>query len=229
VILAAPLQQCQISFLQQGHLDDASLLPLTFNGLLKGEESHQPPRLPSSATRRYRQTVTTVISNASLQEDNFNSTFRFPPKSVYMTEEGERKEKISSITQLTDDGLYKLFSSEVLSDETLQRAFGQDYKLVAVKVWGGPHGGAYPSFEGGGEASVSPPFLLYDGGKGSMGSALFYINGIEAAVASIEISAIGAKSVAKLVSKRLGLTPKKQVDIELEFDAEPEVEVEQEL
>ena len=41
--------------------------------------------------------------------------------------------------------------------------------------------------------------------KGTTQSALYYINGMEAAVASIEVSAIGAKSVAKLVSKRLGL------------------------
>jgi Prenylcysteine lyase len=34
---------------------------------------------------------------------------------------------------------------------------------------------------------------------------LYYVNAIEGAMACMELSAIGAKSVAKLVAKRLGL------------------------
>jgi hypothetical protein len=174
------------------------LRPVQFNGFPKGANDEY--LLPFSATRKYTQTVTTIIANAELQESRFNSTFRWPPKTVYFTEEGSEKEMMTTISHIKN-GVYKLFSPEVLSNEILQRAFGSHVQVIETKVWGGPNGGAYPSFEGGGEASVAPPFVLHDKDQ----SALYYINGMEAAVASIEVSAIGAKSVAKLVSKRLGL------------------------
>jgi len=199
VILAAPLQQCQITFEEQLKTDDELVLhPLQFNGFLKGVNDEAIA--PSSVKRKYKQTVTTVIANAELQESRFNSTFRWPPNTVYFTEGGAEKEMMTTIRHIKD-GIYKLFSPDVLPMETLQRAFGSDVQVIETKVWGGPNGGAYPSFGGGGEACVAPPFLIHRSDQ----SALYYINGIEAAVASVEISAIGAMTVAKLVSKRLGL------------------------
>mmetsp|Transcript_4175 Transcript_4175/g.6181 ORF Transcript_4175/g.6181 Transcript_4175/m.6181 type:complete len:565 (-) Transcript_4175:1695-3389(-) len=205
VILAAPLQQCQISFSEKvDEADDQAVKPMKFYGLSKVSDDEL--LLPSSAKRRYTQTVTTIIANATLQESHFNSTFKYPPKTVYFTEEGSEKEKMTTIRHMKDD-IYKIFSPDILSEDILKSAFGPDALVVETKVWGGKNGGAYPNFNGGGEASEAPPFLLHD----RHGSALYYINGIEAAVSSIEISAIGAKSVAKLVSKRLGF-----------FEMEPE-------
>ncbi len=79
--------------------------------------------------------------------------------------------------------------------------------LDHVQIWGGTHGGATPSFDGGRD-SYPLPFLLYDSARHwgkSVGPALYYVNAIESALSAIEISAIGAESTAKLVARRLGL------------------------
>ena len=74
------------------------------------------------------------------------------------------------------------------------------------KVWGGPYGGATPDYQGRGN---SVGYLLYDGATGLGGhtnsGALFYANAIESSLACMEASAIGAKSVAKLVARRLDI------------------------
>lgn len=69
----------------------------------------------------------------------------------------------------------------------------------------GPYGGATPDYQGKGKTSK---YLLYDssaGVDGYIGGALYYPNAIEALFACMELNAIGAKSVATLVAKRLGL------------------------
>jgi hypothetical protein len=94
-----------------------------------------------------------------------------------------------------------------LDDDKRNTMFGPDHVLEYVQVWGGAHGGATPNFDGG-RNSESLPFLLYDGARHwgkSDGPALYYVNAIESALSAIEISAIGAKSTAKLVARRLGL------------------------
>ena len=75
VILAAPLQHCNIDFLITSHLDGAVLQPMHL-GAIKEEEGegeedknmreHISSVLPSSAERSYMQVVTTVLSNATL-------------------------------------------------------------------------------------------------------------------------------------------------------------------
>jgi hypothetical protein len=96
-----------------------------------------------------------------------------------------------------------------LSRDKITSLFGENAIVEEEKVWGGQHGGATPDFNGGGESSQGTNFLLYDGSHGVGGeadsSALYYTNTMESAVAAIEISAIGAKAVAKLVALRLGL------------------------
>ena len=102
----------------------------------------------------------------------------------------------------------------------LQSWFGPHVKLEYSKSWGGPNGGATPSFGGGSDPSVTLDFLLYAGEETSNNSAnpaIFYTNGMESAVAAIEISAIGAKAVAKLVSNRLGLVSKPHESFEQEL------------
>ena len=73
-------------------------------------------------------------------------------------------------------------------------------------VWGGPYGGATPDYQGQGE---STNFLLYDGAEGLQGhttsGALYYPVAFElSTLACMEISATGAKAVAKLMAKRFG-------------------------
>jgi hypothetical protein len=97
-----------------------------------------------------------------------------------------------------------------------KKIFGALVQVEHVQTWDGPYGGAYPIFDDGyHDASPSLPLLLYDGAEnlkgrnvGTLtlpdGPELYYVNGMEAAVAAIEISAIGAKAVTKLVSQRLG-------------------------
>ena len=65
--------------------------------------------------------------------------------------------------------------------------------------------GATPDYRGRGDAT---DFLLYDGATGfsghTDGAALYYPNAMELTFACIELSAMGAKAVAKLAAKRLG-------------------------
>ena len=118
-------------------------------------------------------------------------------------------ENVFTITHLTSDGVFKVFSQTELSDSDVIRMFGSGANVECVKVWGGRNGGATPDFDGGGDASAPAPFLLYDGGKltegHGFGPALYYANAMESAVAAVEISAIGAKAIAKLCAARLEL------------------------
>ena len=80
-----------------------------------------------------------------------------------------------------------------------------------------------------GTSSTSTQFLLYDGEHGLGGGegddrgndgdrdrgaapALYYVNAMEASVSAIEISAIGAKAVSKLVARRLGIITPEIID-----------------
>ena len=239
VILAAPLQQCRIQFLQSGLAMDASILHEMPLGDLKENLDSEDETddsdssatnehgehlfassLPSSATIPYTSVVTTLISNATLNATHFGlQDEKIWPRSILVSERGKALEGITTLTILSaEQGLIKTFSSEELTLEQRTTLFGTDHIVEYVQVWGGEdgYGGATPNF-GGGRHSKSLPFLLYDGakhwGKGNSGDgpALYYVNAIESSVAAIEISAIGSKSSAKLVARRLGLiTPKKK-------------------
>jgi len=187
--------------------------------------------LPPSATLPYTSVITTVVSNATLNASHFGlregDTL---PQSILVSERGKSFEGITTLTILSiEKGLMKTFSSKVLDVEKRNAIFGVHHVVEYVQVWGNgegenekSYGGATPSFEGGRHSKSSLPYLLYDGsehwGKGNNnpqsssfdnsnngGPALYYVNAIESAVAAIEISAIGAKSVSKLVARRLGL------------------------
>lgn len=77
-------------------------------------------------------------------------------------------------------------------------------RFFFYQVWGGKYGGATPDYQGRG---TSVNYLLFDGANGIKGhtnkGGMYYVNAIEGSLACIEASAIGAKSVAKLVAKRL--------------------------
>lgn len=232
VILAAPLQQSRIKFLVKspmglddavlhemplggvhGSLDESSSLDVTTNE--HGQHSFASS-LPPSATVSYTSVVTTVVSNATLNATHFGLRDDEPwPRSILVSERGKLQEGITTLTILSKEkGLMKTFSSETLDLEKRNNIFGLNHVVEYVQVWGGEengkYGGATPTFDGG-RNSESLPYLIYDGathwGKGNLGDgpALYYVNAIESAVAAIEISAIGAKSTAKLVARRLGL------------------------
>lgn len=217
VVLAAPLQQCRVQFLIPSHIDPAVLqaMPLA-DGMVNPDQTHDdheghnvlPKRLPDHAVRPYTQVVTTVVSGATLNHQHFGLEGQDKiPRAVCTTERGKAKENdITVISEISGDGVFKMFSSNKLDEETLRELFGADHKVEYVKVWGGPHGGATPDYQGGG-GTVG--YLLYDGATGLSGhttsGGLFYASAIESSLACMEASAIGAKSVAKLVARRLDI------------------------
>ena len=217
VVLAAPLQQSQINFLVESVKDASVLQEMPFRTIDVEDDhlQHTAPDgemplmahpLPSTATSPYTQVVTTLVGNAVLNTTFFQIDDNDLPRGIYTTEYGKGLVfNITAIAQITPNGVYKVFSSEVLQDSVLSMLFGAEYRIEFLKVWGGPHGGATPNYAGGGFDLVG--YLLYDGGVGvkghTEGAALYYPNTIEGSMACMELSAIGAKSVAKLVAKRL--------------------------
>lgn len=214
VILAAPIQQSRISFLIKSDKDDTVLhdMPLFGDSVSMEEKEVQdlqnlgPTELPDSVSRPYTQVVTTVVSNATLQGKHFLLDNDDLPRGIYMTERSRESESgITAISHITSDGVYKIFSSNKLEERTLSKLFGYGWKLEYVKVWGGKYGGATPDYRGQGK---TVKYTLYDSSAqvdGFVGSVLYYPNAIEASFACMELSAIGAKSVARLAAKRLGL------------------------
>ena len=212
VILAAPIHSCRINFLVKSQKDSSVLQPMPFRMVnvddhIVGELPPEPKPLPDFATRPYTQVITTVITNAQLDGAYFGMSNYGLPKGIYMTEHGKSREhNITAISQITPDGAYKIFSSEKLTGEVLSKLFGGSYTVAFEKTWGWPHGGATPDYRGDGQTI---DYLLFDSGLGikghSDGSALYYPNAIETSMACMELSAIGAKSVAKLVAERLKL------------------------
>ena len=160
--------------------------------------------------------VTTIVSNVTLNSSHFGLSDDQWPRSVLVSERGKSLEGLTTLTILSaEKRLIKTFSTVALDNSTLNMLFGPYHTVEYVQMWGGgkgeefsKYGGATPSFRGG-VNSEPLPYLLYDGamhyGKRTPGPALYYVNAIESAVAAIEISAIGAKSTAKLVARRLGL------------------------
>ena len=122
---------------------------------------------------------------------------------------------ITAITEITSSGVYKVFSDNRLDDSVLTELFGSQHEVEYVKVWGGPHGGATPDYQGQG---ASTNFLLYDGAAGLGGhtssGALYYTNTMEqSSLSCLELSAVGAKAVAKLVAQRVGLLSQKREEV----------------
>lgn len=229
VILAVPIQFSNISFFIQSHFDSAVIQPMPLGGLL---ESHDhsihydsgrdvlPTPLPSIARRPYKQVTTTIISHANLTFDN-NFLSSFPiiqssssstpilPKTILMTDNGKYTTyNITSISYI-QNGLYKIFSDQPLNETILSLLFGNkdQYRIEYVQVWGTEFGGATPDYQGQGQ---STNFLLYDGATGLEGhttsGAIYYPCSMEqSSLASMEIAAVGAKAVAKLIAKRFNI------------------------
>jgi hypothetical protein len=219
VVLAAPLQTTQIDFLIQSQNDPSVLQQMPLGGLIETEsdeidpdhEGHVlfPHDVPAVAKRPYTQVTTTIVSTATLQKERlYLHDLVVTPQSILFSESGKASlYNITAMTQITKSGVYKVFSDNPLTESAKIELFGPDHATEYVKIWGGPHGGATPDYQGGGQ---STSFLLYDGAHGLGGhttsGALYYPNAMEtSSLACMEICATGAKAVAKLIAQRLGL------------------------
>jgi hypothetical protein len=219
VILATPMSMSKINFLVQSHVDHSVLQPMPLGRLIEvnedssipdDHEGHSllPRSLPPSASRPYKQVVTTIVRNGTLQTGYFSIDEQPIPRGIYMTATGKASVyNVTAISQISaQKGLYKVFSSQSLPPEALVTLFGPDAHMEYEKVWGGQHGGATPDYSRGNGESTE--FLLFDGATGFHGhtksGALYYANALELSLACIETSAMGAKAVAKLVARRLG-------------------------
>jgi prenylcysteine oxidase/farnesylcysteine lyase len=219
VVLAAPIHSSKIEFLIQSQNDPSILQAMPFGGLIETESDDIPAdheghvlfthQLPASARRPYTQVTTTVLSNAALKNDAVLLPGEsFTPRSVLFSDAGKAAlNNITAITRISQSGVYKVFSNDPLSQDARTKLFGPDHVVEYEKVWGGPFGGATPDYRGGG---TSTDFLLYDGAHGLGGhttsGALYYANALElSSLACIEVSATGAKAVAKLIAQRLGM------------------------
>jgi Prenylcysteine lyase len=227
VIVAAPMQQAQIEFLIQSQMDKSVVQPMPLGGRIDAHNTKAPDyghillpeSIPDCAARPYKQVVTTVVRDAVVSSSVFPVGAKSKlPRSIIMTATGKAATyNITSITQISSTrGVYKMFSDNELSKETLKLLFGDSCVTEHVQVWGGPHGGATPDYRGKGGRTK---FLLYDGAIGFKGytssGALYYPVAMEqSSVASMEMAAVGARAVAKLVAERVGL---------LERRVEPEV------
>mmetsp|Transcript_6088 Transcript_6088/g.7873 ORF Transcript_6088/g.7873 Transcript_6088/m.7873 type:complete len:573 (+) Transcript_6088:112-1830(+) len=217
VVLAAPLHQARIDFKVKSQFDAAVLQSMPLGGLIDTEEptpeeheGHEtiPGYLPEAAQRPYTQVVTTVVSKGELQGEvlGLGSTEK-PPRSIFFSSAGKASlHNITAITRIHPSGIYKIFSNDALTEDVKKTLFGPAVFTEYIKSWGGPHGGATPAYQGKGE---STEFLLYDGALGLEGhttsGALYYPSAFElSSLACMEISAVGAKAVSKLIAKRFG-------------------------
>ena len=220
VVLAAPYHSARIDFMIQSQNDPSILQQMPLGGLIETEsdeidpdhEGHVlfPHELPASAKRPYTQVTTTILSNATLQ----NEAILLPPessapRSVLFSDSGKAAlYNITAITRISDNGgVYKIFSNDPLSRDILTTLFGPGHVVEYSKLWGGPYGGATPDYQGGG---TSTEFLLYDAAHGLGGhtnaGALYFPNAMElSSLACVEMCATGAKAVAKLIARRLGV------------------------
>lgn len=147
VILAAPLQMSRITFLQQSHVDELVVTPMPLAGMVRptstrvvkevNHEGHDvlPPDLPDFAKRPYTQVVTTVVSNGDLNTTYLQLPSGRQPRSIFVTEPGKAALfNITAISQITGDGVYKIFSNEKLPQEILFTLFGPNVNVEYVKV-----------------------------------------------------------------------------------------------
>jgi prenylcysteine oxidase / farnesylcysteine lyase len=214
VILAAPLNVLGIDFFVQSEKDESVLQPMPFDVIdmenhkpEDGERPMMPQSLPDFVSRPYTQVVTTLVSDALLNISHFN-IIKSIPCQILMTQRGKISEHgIVSISKISkENGVYQLLSNEELTMQQLRQIFGHKVIKQAEKVWGGKNSGISPDYQGYGWTTG---YLLYDAGLGikghTKGSALYYTNSIETSLSGMEMSAVSAKSVAKLVAKRLEL------------------------
>eukprot|EP00980_Cylindrotheca_fusiformis_P021364 scaffold8240_cov133-Cylindrotheca_fusiformis.AAC.9 len=217
MVLAAPLSMARVEFLVKSHVDESVLQPMPLGGLVENPDEgdipsdHEghiplPHHLSEAATRPYTQVVTTLVRHVELQLEHFAIDPEHVPRAVFTTKRGKAAEyNVTAISQISaKDNLFKVFSSQPLPLDVLQLFFGPSVEVEYEKTWGGYHGGATPDYQGKGDTT---DFLLFDGATGFAGhtnaGALYYPNAMELTFACVELSAMGAKAVAKLIAQRV--------------------------
>lgn len=174
------------------HGDDASArgpydaviiaAPLSLSGLqIAGE--FEPP-LPHVPAVKYVTTVTSWVAG-QLNPAYFNLSA--PPQGAVFASDSAQLPFTSIAPKVSYPDftkLYKLFSSEPLSDATLAALF-HNHTRVAQRSWA-----AYPRYS---PPEAFAPFRLAEG--------LYYNNAIESAASAMEMSAIAGRNSALLVAK----------------------------
>lgn len=137
--------------------------------------------------RKYKEIHVTFITG-KLNPNFFNLEREADLPQLIMTR-NDKKLPFSALAELgiTDDGhrkIYKMFSTEKMSESKLSEIF-QEYTDVKEIVWL-----AYPVLT---PMKEWPPFCIEKG--------LYYVNGMESAVSTLETEAIAAKNVVNLIKK----------------------------
>mmetsp|Transcript_1783 Transcript_1783/g.3361 ORF Transcript_1783/g.3361 Transcript_1783/m.3361 type:complete len:458 (+) Transcript_1783:267-1640(+) len=142
------------------------------------------------------------------------------PQSIYLVEEGAKKEKFSSYSKYFDfkdcpagHSLYKVFSAEPLAVSTLHHLFTPDSSVMATREWN-----AYPQFSPpentsasfrmgassyGGDVASTNTDLVHEDKKRANGNPHRVYNTaiLEGSVAAMEISAISGRNIALLLHR----------------------------
>ncbi|KAG2446235.1 hypothetical protein HXX76_000827 [Chlamydomonas incerta] len=151
--------------------------------------------------RPYQVTITTFVAAGRLRPAFFNATALPPGLSAVLVTDSARVPFAAVAARRlagpaggegNDEVVYKLFSSEPLAPELLERLFEPGPAQQAPRVLASRRWYAYPRFA---PPERFPPFLL--------GPGLVYGNALEPAASAMEMAAVAAANSALLVARHL--------------------------
>lgn len=153
--------------------------------------------------RKFQLTVTTFV-RGELNNKTFGES---PPYNIFTT--AEVKDVFTALARVWDGGknslsIFKLFSTESLTSEALQRIFAPGAKVIAEYPWF-----AYPKF------NAPEKFGDFDVDREENG-AFIYTSPLESAGSAMEMSAVSGANAAFLVRKKLGLVVEPHSNSKLE-------------
>ncbi|GMH61211.1 hypothetical protein TrRE_jg926, partial [Triparma retinervis] len=142
VVLAMPLKQMEggLVFKETSHIDGAVVMDMRFDGI-EGREGGI-----RGDGKEYKTTVTTYVEG----EGRVKGLGEEVPESVFMVDGSFGEDGVFSITLIMEEGgrtLYKVFSENHLSHDTIKGMFGGDAKVLTSHKWSpSTSNGAYPTF-----------------------------------------------------------------------------------
>lgn len=144
------------------------------------------------ARENFHLTVCTII-DGEINASFFGSGEDSVPDIILLS----RKFRINAISKINpvsgdcdnSNEIWKIFSDSALSDSELSKIF-KDYSVVSIKHWL-----AYPEY---GSTGTNKSFYLFDGVTN-----VLYVNAIEALASAMEMSALGGRNVASLITKNI--------------------------
>jgi hypothetical protein len=136
--------------------------------------------------KEYKTTVTTYVEG----EGRVKGLGEEVPESVFMVDGSFGEDGVFSITLIMEEGgrtLYKVFSENHLSHDTIKGMFGGDAKVLTSHKWSpSTSNGAYPTFT---SEVKDVPFKI--DGRGVWSTGVFEVTG-----SAMELMAISGKVVA---------------------------------